>query len=132
MILAIQIGMTGRMRAMTSSIPNLTYADIISRPHGGLTTAVDLTWGRRDTGYDWLVIERGHIVSADGRGLWTASGRIVRASASPRGARAMATRLARRSRARGANGRYDVVPRHAVAVTVSGAPYGCMAGEMSA
>ena len=109
------------------STERVLYAPDLSLPHGGLERAVDLSWDRRDRGGEYLVIERGHAIDPQQRSYWLASGRIVASCATERGAKSVATRHARRTH--GASAIYHVVPRAAVQIESSGAPYGCLASE---
>jgi len=102
--------------------------EVAVEPHGGLRTAVDLTWYRRDRGGPLLVVERGHgRATRPGRraheDYWTDAGVIVGTATTRTGARRMVTRARRRGFGRA---RYDIVPRGEVEISLSGQPYGCI------
>ena len=109
----------------------LSYDELVGEPHGGIVTAVDIDWDRRDTGRAYLVLERGD-TRIGGRSYWLTGARIVATCATDQSARSYAERLRREASRRGVSGRYDVVPRAAVRLESSGAAYGCMSGERAA
>jgi hypothetical protein len=106
----------------------LSWEEMAAAPHGGIETVVDLTWDRRDRGRTWLVVERGHRTE-DLHDYWTTTARLVGTAHARSTARRMATARGRRG---GSGARYDVVPRDAVQMMTSGAPYGCLAGDRTA
>ena len=104
---------------------------MLAAPLHGLTTVIDMTWDRRDRLGDWLVVERGNAVR-DGYTMWTCVGRLVATSVSMAGARNRAGKARAKHRRYGTSAQIDVVRRGEVSLRLSGAPYGCSAGEVAA
>lgn len=110
----------------TSTIRWMSFQDVQTAPLAGIATAADLSWDRRDTGHEWLVIERGS-AHCGGRDWWTDAGRIVGTASTLDAAQRMATAM-RRCKIGPSTTLYDVVSRSDVEVVVTDQPYGCFAG----
>ena len=115
---------------LTSVMRIVRIGEMEAAEHYGIARVVDLDWDSRDTGGDWLIVERGSTRDAAGYDVWTDTGRLVGTGRTAAGAEKRAQVL--RNRHPQGSACYHVVPRDAVTMGTSGAPYGCMSGAVTA
>jgi hypothetical protein len=111
----------------------LDWKEVETLPYGGVRRAYEVEWDRRDTGGDWLVVERGRQLDHRGLDYWTESGRLVATHKSETAAWKWAREtVAKQIKRHNSFARYDVVPRHAVELVETMMPYGTSAGSIGA
>lgn len=131
-----------RLKALSDGmeVPKiLTLDDTKIFPHAGITTVVEFTWRKRDTGGDFIAVERGTTHSTEKLTRWNGddiqmcdvvynTGALVGTSKTQAGAEAIIDKINKTL----LGAWYHVVRREAVKIVTSSAPYGVNASERAA